>query len=298
MTLDLDTFLVALYILVDDLYQEKIKPLLPKRPGPSGLLSDSELLTLALLCHWGMWKSERAFLRWAHVHLKAYFPSLGSQSRFNRRVRHLWRILGMLYRQGALALVSPSPYRILDATSVPVCKVVRWRKGPFRGKAAKSWCAAKKEWYFGFKLFLAVTPEGVITSAALLPANVGDRPGAEDIFSQEQHPCYLGDKGFCSPEWEKEWLATYDVNVLAPPYRNHRRAWPEEYCRKMSGLRQKVEVVIGALKETFNLEGHRAKTDLGLWARIASKLAAYTFAQQLNKTHQRPLLAFATLCSW
>jgi hypothetical protein len=73
-------------------------PFLPKRPGPPGLLTDSELLTLALLCHWGVW----AFLRWAHAHLKPYFPSLGSQSRFNRRVRHLWCILGMLYRQSAL----------------------------------------------------------------------------------------------------------------------------------------------------------------------------------------------------
>lgn len=298
MTLDLDTFLVALYTLVDDLYQEKIRPLLPKRPGPPGLLTDSELLTLALLCHWGVWKSERAFLRWAHAHLMPYFPSLGSQSRFNRRVRHLWCILGMLYRQSAQTLASPSPYRVMDPTPVPVCKVVRWRKSPFRGKAAKSWCAAKKEWYFGFKLFLSVTPDGVITSAALLPANVGDRPGAEEILCQEQHPCYLADKGFCSPDWERVWLGTYNVNVLTPPYRNHQRAWPEEYCRKMSGLRQIVEVVAAALKGTFRLEQHGAKTDTGLWARTAAKLAAYSLAQRINKAYHRPLMAFATLCSW
>jgi len=298
MTLDLDTFLVALYTLVDDLYREKVQPLLPKRPGPSGALTDSELLTLGLLCHWGNWKSERAFLRWAHFHLKGYFPSLGSQSSFNRRLRQMWCVMGLLYRQGALAVASPGPYRIMDATPVPVCKLVRHKKSPFRGKAAISWCAAKKEWYFGFKLFVSVTPEGVITSAALLPANVGDRPGADDILSQEPHPCFLADKGFCSPMWERHWLGTYDIGVLTPPYRSHKRAWPEEYCRTMSGLRQMVETAIGSLKENFDLERTRAKTDTGLWARVASKLAAFTFAQLLNKTFQRPLLSFATLCSW
>jgi len=66
----------------------------------------------------------------------------------------------------------------------------------------------------------------------------------------------------------------------------------------MSGLRQMVETAIGSLKENFDLERTRAKTDTGLWARVASKLAAFTFAQLLNKTFQRPLLSFATLCSW
>ena len=50
-------------------------------------------------------------------------------------------------------------------------KLPRWPRSPFRGEAALSWCAAKREWYAGFKLVLAVTPAGVITSAALLPAN-------------------------------------------------------------------------------------------------------------------------------
>ena len=33
MTVDLDTFLVALYTIVDDLYQEHFAPLKPQRPG-------------------------------------------------------------------------------------------------------------------------------------------------------------------------------------------------------------------------------------------------------------------------
>lgn len=298
MGLDLDTFLTALYTTVDDLYQGHIRGKLPQRPGPKPSLSDSEVLTLALLAQWRHFPSERAFWRWAQAHLLPYFPDLVCQPRFNRRVRWLWDALGLLFKGGASLVVEPSAYRVLDATSVPVVKLPRWQRSAFRGEARISWCAARQEWYFGFKLFVAVTPEGVITSAGLLPANVGDRPGAEVLFQQEQHPYYLGDKGFCSVQWEQKWWAEYGVRVLAAPFSRHRRAWPKAVARHMSGMRQIVEVVFSNLKDCFGLERHRAKTLLGLWARTGAKLAAYTLAQYLNRLYHRPTLAFATLCSW
>jgi IS5 family transposase len=295
--LDLDTFLVTLYTVVDDMYQEKLRSMLPKRPGPEPGMRDSELLTLMLLAQWRQDSSERGFFRWAQLRLRPYFPNLPSRSRFNRRARALWQVLGMVYHTLVQSMPTDGLYRILDATPVPVSKIPRWRSSPFRGDAAKSWCAAKQEWYFGYKLFLAVTPEGIITSAALTPANVGDRPGAESILRQEQHPLYLADKGFCSPEWERFWRECYGVQVLAAPYRNHRRAWPEHIYREMSSKRQMVEVVVSQLKGLFALERHRTKTLPGLWARIAAKLAAFTLGQWLNLRYHRPLLSLATLVS-
>lgn len=53
MALDLDTFLVALYTVVDDLYQQHAAPVKPVRPGPGPAVSDSEVLTLALCAQWG-----------------------------------------------------------------------------------------------------------------------------------------------------------------------------------------------------------------------------------------------------
>jgi hypothetical protein len=48
MTLDLDMFLVALYTIVDEMYQARVAPQLPRRSGKRPALSDSEVLTLAL----------------------------------------------------------------------------------------------------------------------------------------------------------------------------------------------------------------------------------------------------------
>ena len=52
MAIDLDTFLVALYTIVDDLYQQHAAPVKPVRPGPPPTVSDSEVLTLAVCAQW------------------------------------------------------------------------------------------------------------------------------------------------------------------------------------------------------------------------------------------------------
>ena len=50
MDLDLETFLVALYVIVDDLYQSHLAPRLPATGGPTAQMSESEVLC-PRLCH-------------------------------------------------------------------------------------------------------------------------------------------------------------------------------------------------------------------------------------------------------
>ena len=86
--LDVDSFLVSLYVLVDHWWKASRSWDTPK-PGRPALLGDSEVLTLAILCQWPRFRSERDFWRFASSHLRSYFPKLCSQSQFDRRVRAL-----------------------------------------------------------------------------------------------------------------------------------------------------------------------------------------------------------------
>ena len=52
MTLDLDTFLTALYTIMDDLYSQHYAHRKPLRPGRRPELSDSEVLTLTICAQW------------------------------------------------------------------------------------------------------------------------------------------------------------------------------------------------------------------------------------------------------
>ena len=93
--MDLDSFLVSLYVLVDDWWKLDHASRPPKTGRPA-LLSDPEVLTLAILAQWPRFRSERDFWRFASSHLRSYFPSLCSQSQFNRRVRALQPELRLL----------------------------------------------------------------------------------------------------------------------------------------------------------------------------------------------------------
>src|ERR671913_1083157 len=135
--MDLETFLISLFVLIDD-WVSDVRPREPKRrPGRPTLLSDGEVLTLAILCQWQRFRSERDFWRFADAHLRGYFPDLLSQSQLNRRIRASEAELRSLQRDLAQTLADPSAvYRVMDTTLVPaVVRVRACRKGLFCGQA-------------------------------------------------------------------------------------------------------------------------------------------------------------------
>jgi hypothetical protein len=66
MDLDLETFLTALYVIVDDVSQTPIRPQMPVCGGPSALMRASEVLGLGLAAQGRRgvpWNSERGIMR-------------------------------------------------------------------------------------------------------------------------------------------------------------------------------------------------------------------------------------------
>jgi hypothetical protein len=296
--MDLDSFLVSLYVLVDDWWREN-RSSQPPKPSRPALLSASEVLTLAIFAQWPRFRSERDFWRFAQAHLRPYFLRLVSQSQLNRRVRALTEELRSLQRQLAGTLADGSEvYRVVDTTLIPaIVRARARRKGLFCGQATFGRCRSKSEWVFGFKVALVVSPEEVVTTFFLAPANSDERPIGETLIAAEEdrQGSYLADKGFSSLAWERRWLEVYGTLVAATPKDNSRRAWPEVDRRWAASKRQVIEGVIGQLKDLFGLERHRAKTLGGLLARLAAKVAAYTCGQQLNALLGRPLRHLADL---
>ena len=290
--MDLDSFLVSLYVLVDDWWHEHHpSSSMRKKPGRQPLLSDPEVITLAILAQWPRFRSERDFWRFASSHLRPYFPHLCTQSQFNRRVRALEPELRALQRALAGQIAEPSAvYRVLDTTLVPaVVRVRASRKGLFCGQASFGRSASKTEWVYGFKVALVVDPKGVVSAFFLAAASSDERPIGEALIAEDRHETYLADKGFTGVEWERHWLERYGALVAATPKNDSRRAWSKADRRWAAGKRQIIEGVICQLKDFFGLERHRAKTLGGLLRRLAAKVAAYTCAQRINDSLGRPL---------
>ncbi len=218
---DLETLLVALYVLVED-WWEGNRSRARRGPGRAVSLSDAEILALAILSQWPRFRSERDFWRFADAHLRQYFPSLVGQSQLNRRIRALEPELRALQRHLSGTLADGSEvYRVLDTTLVPaVVRVRACRRGLFAGQASLGRNVSKTEWVYGFKVALAVNPEGVVTAFGLAPANSDERPIGDYLIRSDGRDAFLADKGFSSLSWERRWLEEYGA-LWRPP---HKRA--------------------------------------------------------------------------
>src|SRR5215218_5098742 len=296
--MDLDSFLVSLYVLVDDWWQVG-HGRAPSRPGRPALLTDPEVITLAILAQWPRFRSERDFWRFAWAHLREYFPKLCSQGQFNRRVRALEPELRALQRSLADELSDPSGRLPRDGhdprpghragEGFPQGALLR--AGHLRqerlqdlvvglglqgGPGGRSW-GSHHRLRAGRGLFR------------------GEAHSRDALVAGDRHEAYLADKGFTGVEWERRWLEKYGALVAATPYDNSRRAWPKADRRWAAGKRQIIEGVVCQLKDFFSVERHRAKTLGGLLARLTAKVAAYTCAQRVNASLGRPLRHLADL---
>jgi len=307
--LDVDTFLTALYVIVDDFcHSHRLK----KRPGPEASLSESEILTLAIFARFSRFASERDFYRYAKSNLRGAFPTLPDRSQFNRCVRSHARLL----EEVALHLVRMMKakrchYEVLDASAMPIRDAKRRGEGWLAGYADIGW-SNSLGWYEGFRLLVAVNPTGVITGFGFCPASTKDQPLAETFFALRCEPNprapsvgsaaagpYVSDKGFEGEENHRRWLDLYGVRVICPPRRNGRkRRWPKGLRCWAASIRQIVETVYDKLHNAFGLRRERAHELSGLRARLAARVALHNFCIWLNEQLGRPRLAFADLLEW
>lgn len=193
MELDLDTFLVTVYCIVDDLYREQFAHFKLKRPGRKPQLSDSEVLTLALLAQWHTSRSERAFLRYASRDWRSYFPRLLSQSAFNRRMRDLMGVLSGLSpaisRRVIELLGTNSAYEVIDAAPVPLMRRCRGdRRRLFGPEASIGRGGSDRGWYYGVQLLISVNDAHVLTGFVVGKASTEERWLAEALLRWRRDP--------------------------------------------------------------------------------------------------------------
>jgi len=268
---DLDTLLTALYVLADDL--------LPTRcgPGRKPRSSDAEIITLAVAQVFLDCPSERRFLRFARARLGHLFPYIPKQSGYNKRVRALAPKICLLIT--ALARSSPSfcdRLRLLDSTPVPCAQSRETvKRSELAGHAAYGYCASHSRYFWGFRLYLVCSSDGMPHGFCLAPANEPEREVAAALLdrmrrtrSLQGEELIIGDKGFAGEEFE-QIVRSFAAELLRPD----RRDEPPRFG-SLGGVRQWIESIIGTVKGQLSLERHGGRTLEGVWARICQRVLA------------------------
>jgi hypothetical protein len=277
----LEDAVTALFCLVDDAYRV-LNPRGARRYGSLKRLSDSEVLSLALLQQLRGVESERSFLRDAERFLPDLFPGVVGlhPSSFHRRVRKLRRFLEPLRRAVLGELAGDPETLIVDSTLLPVLHPRQvGQSAGFEGAAWTRWGTFS---VYGVKLHLLCASNRVPLSYELTAANAADVLLVRELLAGAGLPeeggvarRLFGDLAYRSGALGEE-LA--ERGVLLQTERADRR--PE--------IRQQVEVCFATLKRAFGIGETLATTLVGLATRIAAKVCAYTYGLYVNRLLGRP----------
>lgn len=286
MSAALDALVIALYVQIDDFLGS------PRRGrGRPPKLSDGELITLAVAQVLLGVPNDRQFLALARWRLGHLFPRLIDQSGYNRRLRALAPQIARCINY--LAFISPSfcdRLRLLDSTPVP-CGQSREtvKRSEFAGHAGYGYCRSHSRWFWGFRLYLICSADGMPIGWELAAANIGERIVAAEMLERVPVAGHvvIADKNFAGAEFE-QLMATHGAHFLRPDRKNeaHRHG-------SLGAVRQWIESTFWTCKGQLGLERHGARTITGLAARVGLRLLALAAGIWHNHLTSQPGRALA-----
>jgi Transposase DDE domain len=278
-TNDLDTLLTALYCFLDD------HVIGPRRIGRPPLLTDAELLCLAIAQVLLGFPSERHWIRYARKNLRHLFPYLPDQSGFNKRLRSAGPLISRVIRKLAEVTPSQAPIlRLIDSTPVP-CGASREtaKRSDLAGEAGYGYCASHSRFFWGMRLYLVATVEGMPVMWCLANPKLDEREVITALLEVDHHlvasgQVILADKGFAGKDFEA-FLDDLGVHLVRPARKNVKAdSEPSLAERKLLRMRQWIEAIFDTLKGQLSLEQHGARRHAGIYARVGQRLLAMAAA--------------------
>ena len=280
---DLEALVVAGYVFADE-YR------VPGRAGRPPLVSDAELVALAVAQAAIGISSDRQFLGLIGRVLPGWFPHLPEQSQYNRRLRGLVGLLSIVQQRlahwldvGGVRLADGSQ---LAVAGYPGCE----RRSAFAGFARYGYARSQHRFIWGVRLVLLTDERGTPLGYTVVPANEHEYEPLADLLSGTPAEVVIADKGFWGRGY-RERLAADGISLLTP--NKVRSASNLGRERALASTRLVIESVFANLKGQMRLERHLAKTPAGLALRIAQRILALTLGILLNTISGRPARALA-----
>lgn len=255
----MDTTLVVIYCLVDDMLQA-----LGHREPPQRRVSDAEVMTTALgaarFFH-GNFAATRLFLQ-EH----GYVPRMLSKSQFNRRLHRTAELFEQLFHGLAelfkareeeaegLFLIDSFPVKVCDNIRIDRCRIYpkEATEDAFRG-----YIASKRRYFYGLKVFMMTTAKGHPVEVFFTPGSYSDTAELKQFrFDLGGGSRVYGDKAFNEYFTEDILAEASGITLLPLRKKNSRRAveaWVEyvqHYYRK--GVETAVSLIERRLPKTIH----------------------------------------------
>jgi hypothetical protein len=284
---DLSTFIVAVFYLIDSRVQDRRL----RARGPLPKLSDAEVLTIEVVGEFLGMDTDEAIFRYFREHYGEWFPALRKIHRttFARQSANLWKAKESIWQE----LLSWTPhdpaFALCDSMPLPACLFARaYRCRRFRGEAAFGKDTLLKQTFYGFRVHARVCWPGVITRFSVAPANAHELSVLPE-FVESTSGLIVGDRNYHSPRTKEELAKGMGVELLAP-YSSKKLDPNPKRSALLSRLRYRVDTVFSQLVGRYSVKRVWARDMWHLASRLLRKVLSHTVAFVLNhRSGNQPL---------
>lgn len=223
----------------------------------------------------------------------ADFPCLIDRSNFNKRRRRLCPLIYEFAKRKAAAMLEGENVFLMDSIPVPICKIAREKRckfenESFESKPDKGYSAISKQYYYGYKLHLITSVNGIFHSMDLTKASVHDVNVLKEIkYGKMCNATLIGDKGYISKEIKIDLFESCQIKLETPKRSNQKD--DEQWHPIFRKCRKRIETLFSQLCDQMMLKRNYAKKLEGLNTRLISKIAAVTVLQAMNYENNKPI---------
>jgi hypothetical protein len=291
-----EELLLEVFCLVDDEMQALDLGRIRQR-GPMPELGDAEVITIEIVGEFWKLNTDRDIYRHFRSYHASEFPALARIHRttFARQAANLMRLKQLLQQRLAERLAGSDPVWLADSLPVHACQFARAKFcRRFRGSADYGYDHLIKRTFYGFRLHLRTTREGLILAYELASARQNEAALLWELNPPEGSTG-IGDRGYGGVPL-REQMAQSGVKLLAPRRRKcEDRPGDKERAAQLASLRYRIETVNGQQSDRFEMKRTWARDVWHLCHRVARKILSHTVMIGLTFRHGFSPLSFDRL---
>lgn len=267
--------ITAIFCIIDDLFIG-----IKHKEDIRRSVSDSEIAVTAVVSALYFGGNQNHAIHFMKSH--GYVPKMLDKSRFNRRLHKIGRLLYDLFNQVGMYLKAASCelHYILDSFPVAVCDNIRIMNCKLvKGKKWRGYTASMHRYFYGVKVQLLTTGNGIPVAFCFTPGNQADVKSLEKIVSGlPAEASIYADSAYTNYKIEDELFANELINLKIQRKSNSKRPDTKQQTQEKLKMRKRVETTISDIKKMFPRTIHAVTLNGFLM-----KLILFVFALQLNK---------------
>jgi hypothetical protein len=264
--------IVSMYVFFDDVLKS-----INHREADSRKTTDSEIITVVLIAaqYFGG-NIEKAI---NFVRSTGLMPQMLGKSRFNRRMHQIGELFSQLFfyvGQIVKELSLETTYSI-DSFPVSLCQNIRIpRCRIVKGEEYRGFNASKRSYFYGFKVHMIVTSNGIPVEFIFTTANTHDLDGLRQMpVNLPDGSSLMADSAYTDYALE-EMFEDNNIRLLVNRKSNSKKPHQPWIEHLISVSRKRIETAFSDIAKYFPKTIH-AVTAKGFLIKIMAFIWAYTF---------------------